>query len=72
LAERQFRSHLIDFIDDFIQQEGDQKQSVSQLSRAFEYRPIRIKAGLANGLEEPKVRDCHLALDGYSEREVLE
>jgi hypothetical protein len=71
-AELQFRSHQIYFIHDFAQRKGDQELSVSQLSRKFGYCPACVKTILANELEEPKLRDHHLAIDEDSEGEILE
>jgi hypothetical protein len=44
---------------------------MSQLSKEFGCRGLRAKAALANGLEEPKVGDCHLTIDEDSEGEIL-
>jgi hypothetical protein len=51
---------------------SDQELSVSELSKAFECCPARVKAALANKLEELKVRGRYLAVDEDSEKEVLE
>jgi hypothetical protein len=59
------------FVDDFAQRNGNQELSVSQFSRAFGCRQVRVKTTLANRLEEPKVRDRHLAVDEDSKREIL-
>jgi hypothetical protein len=72
LAELQFQSYKIYSIYDFAQRKDDQELSVNQLSRTFRCRPSRIKTSLANWLEEPKVRDRHLAVDEDSEGEILE
>jgi hypothetical protein len=70
-AELQFRSHQIYFIYDFAQRKGDQELLVNQLSRKFGCCPVRVKAALANELEEPKVRGHHFAVDEDSEGKML-
>jgi hypothetical protein len=48
-----------------------QELSVNQLARSFECHPVRFKATLANGFEEPKSRDQHSAFDDDSEGEAM-
>jgi hypothetical protein len=71
-AELQFRLYPIYFIYDFAQRKGDKELSVSQFSRAFWCRPVRVKAALSNTLEELKAHDRHLAVDEDSGEEILE
>jgi hypothetical protein len=59
-------------VQNFAQREGNQALSIMQLSRAFGCQPIRVRATLDNGLEAPKVRDRHMAVDENSEAEILE
>jgi hypothetical protein len=69
--EVQFRSHQIYFCYAFVSRKDDKELSMSQFSKEFECRRVRIKAKLANGLEEPKVRGCHFALDENLAGEIL-
>jgi hypothetical protein len=71
-GQLQYRSHQICFVQNFAQREGNQTLSIMQVSSAFGYQPIRVKAALNNRLEEPKVRDRHMAIDKNSEVEILE
>jgi hypothetical protein len=59
-------------VQNFAQREDNQTLSIMQLSRAFGYQPTRVKATLDNGLEAPKVRGRHMAVDENSEAENLE
>jgi hypothetical protein len=68
----QFRSYQIYFIYDFVYRKGNQKLSISQLSREFRCRSARINAALVNRLEESKVCDRDFAVDEDSEGEILE
>jgi hypothetical protein len=68
----EFRMHQICFVKNFSQREANQMLSINQLSRAFGCPPSRVKAALANGLEPPKVRGCHLAINESSETGILE
>jgi hypothetical protein len=47
-------------------------QSINQISNAFGRSPFRVKAALANGLEPPKVRGRHSAIDEGSEADILQ
>jgi hypothetical protein len=71
-GELRYRSHQIYFVYDFTQRNGDRVLSVRQFSRAFGCDAGRVKAALANGLNESKVSDCHFAFDDDSEIEILE
>jgi hypothetical protein len=59
-------------VHNFIQREGNQTLSIMQISRVFGRQPIRVKIVLDNGLDAPKVRDRHMAVDENSEAEILE
>jgi hypothetical protein len=71
-GELRYRSHQIYFVHDFAQRNGDWVLSVCQFSSAFGCDAGRVKAALANGLNEPKVRGCHFVFDDDSEIEILE
>jgi hypothetical protein len=50
----------------------NQELITDQLSQAFGYDDARIKAALANGLDDRKTRGHHLAFDDDSTKEILE
>jgi hypothetical protein len=68
----EFRAHQICFAQNFFQREAIQTLSINRLSREFGCPPSRVKEALANGLEPPKVRGCHFAIDEDSEVGILE
>jgi hypothetical protein len=56
---------------EFYRDKVDQELSVAQFAHAFGCHANRIKATLANGLEEPKMPGHHPAFDEDSESEIL-
>jgi hypothetical protein len=71
-AELEFRAHQICFVQNFSEREANHTLSTNQISKAFGCSPSRVKAALVNGLEPPKVRGRHPAIDEGSETEILE
>jgi hypothetical protein len=71
-GELQYRSHQIYCVNEFSRRELNQELSTRQLSRAFGCDGARIKAVLANRLDDLKICGRHLAFDGDSEDEILE
>jgi hypothetical protein len=71
-GELRYRSHQIYFVHDFAKWNGDRVLSVHQFSRVFGCDAGRVKAALANGLNEPKLRGRHFAFSDDSETEILE
>jgi hypothetical protein len=67
-----FRSHQAYFVKDFAQRNSGQDLSISQLSREFGCDAGRVKAGLDNDLNDPKVRGRHFAFHNESEVQILE
>jgi hypothetical protein len=72
LAKLKYQWHQIHFVYDFALRNGDQRLSVRQLSRVLGCDGGRAKAALDNGLNGPKVRGRHFALDDDSLIEILE
>jgi hypothetical protein len=68
----EFQVHQICFIQIFSQREASQALLMNQLSRAFGCPSCCVKAVLANGLESPKVRGRHFAMDEGSEAGIFE
>jgi hypothetical protein len=71
-AELEFRAHQICFVQNFVEREANHTLSTNQISKAFGCSPSQVKVALANGLEPPKVRGSHPAIDEGSEAEILE
>jgi hypothetical protein len=71
-AELEFRAYQICFVQNFSEREANHTLSTNQLSKAFGCSLSRVKAALANGLEPPKVRGIHPAIDEGSEAEIRE
>jgi hypothetical protein len=76
-ARTWFRRTTVSIISDlfhlwFCSAEWQSKVISQSTLEAFGYRPVCVKAVLANRLEEPKARCRYLAVDEDSEEEILE
>jgi hypothetical protein len=70
-CDLRFRAHQIFFIADWARAELGIEISIGGLMRAFNCSRRAVQSVLANGLNEPKSRGRHLALDAESDANIL-